>query len=464
MAASSASDSSSDVDGDDDDPFQQHLQQIEQWLAGGQPAHWNLAAEAVERLQQGLESTDVAAEELLKRRLALATARGHVERLRGNCQAALAAYRDALEMLAAGDYTREQRLMREANLWTCCGLAGLAGETAAEWSAALHSFDKSNALRDEIESPGQEVLWGQSAAWINRGEALEKLGGEENIRDAVLANQRAAECLAKFDLDQVPAFRSRMALTWMNRGELLATITEQGWADEAGQCQSAYAKAVEILRAGSNAGAVESRRLLAVCLANSSRSHLRLGDFGKAGVDQAREGLELILQERAGNADDPALLHLEMTLRATLCRTMALAADAGTAGVDCDQVTDEVETALEVATGAGELAGVIPVPLIAELFGCGAEVYARFQPEFLAEYLLEYLDPASQPPGALCRIEGCHAVAVSVLWREIGRFQKEGFAAAGSAEYDRRLSLLEDFQRCRTRLGEVREDLGLEGN
>ncbi len=461
MPQSSSSDSSSDIE---DDELQQQLQQVEQWLTTGETEQLNLAADAVEGLEQRLENADAEGERKLNHRLAVATARGHVERLRGDRESAVVAYAGALKLVAAGDYSTEERLLREANLWTCCGLAELAGESSAEWSSALKSFDKANSLRAEIESPGKEVLWGQSAAWINRGEALEKLGGEENIREAVVANQRAEECLADFDLDVVPAFRSRMALTWMNRGELLATITERGWADESRDCQAAYGKAVEILRKGSNAGAVESRRLLAVCLANSSRSHLRLGDFGKVGVDEASEGLELILEERAGNEEDPALLHLEMTLRVTLCRSMALAADAGTAGVDCDQVTDEVETALGVATGAGALTGVIPVPLIAELFGCGAETYSRFQPEFLAEYLLEYLDPASEPPGALCRIEACHEVAVSVLRREIGRFQKESFAAAGTAEYDRRLSLLDDFQRCRKRLGEAREDLGMEGN
>lgn len=463
MTQSSASESPSDVE-DGDDEFQQALQQIEQWLASGEAEHLNLAGDAVENLERRVDSADADRDGQRKYRLAVATARGHVERLRGDRESAVAAYAAALELVAAGDYSTEERLLREANLWTCCGLAELAGESAEEWSSALESFDKANALRSEIESPRNEVRWGQSAAWINRGEALEKLGGEENIRAAVVANQRAEECLAGFDLDEVPAFRSRMALTWMNRGELLATITERGWSDEASQCQAAYAKAVKILRAGSDAGAVESRRMLAVCLANSSRSHLRLGDFGTVGVDEAREGLGLILKERAGSLDDPALLHLEMTLRATLCRTMALAADAGTAGVDCDQVTDEVETALAVATGAGALAAVIPVPLITELFGCGAETYSRFQPEFLAEYLLEYLDPANQPPGALCRIEACHEVAVSVLWREIGRFQKEGFAAAGTTAYDRRLNLLDDFQRCRKRLGEAREDMGMEGN
>ncbi len=107
---------------------------------------------------------------------------------------------------------------------------------------------------------------------------------------------------------------------------------------------------------------------------------------------------------------------------------------------------------------------VIPLPLVAELFSCGAEVYAKFQPQFLAEYLLEYLDPESEPAGALCRIEACHEVAVSMLWREIGRFQKEGFAAASSEEYAHRLNLLDDFQRCRSRLAKVREDLGIQGD
>jgi len=466
MAQSSSSDSSSDIAGGDD--FQQQLQQVEEWLTTGRTEDLCLAADAVAGLEQRVENADVdadvAGDGQLKYRLAVATARGHVERLRGDRELAVAAYTGVLELIAAGDFSEEERLMREANIWTCCGLAELAADSAEEWSSALKSFDKAIELRGKIGSPRNEVRWGQSAAWINRGEALEKMGGEENIREAVVANQQAAECLANFDLDQVPAFRSRMALTWMNRGELLATISERGWGDEAADCQAAYGTAVKILQEGRNAESPESQRLLAVCLANCSRARLRLRDFGSAGIDEARKGLDLIVAQRAGNEDDPALLHLEMTLRATLCRTMALAADAGTTGIDTDLVTDEVEAALAVVAGTGDMVKVIPVPLVAELFGCGAEVYARFQPEFLAEYLLEYLDPAAAPAGALCRMEACHEVAVSVLWREIGRFQKAGFAAAGSAEYEHRLTLLDDFQRCRSRLSEIRVGLGMEGS
>jgi len=464
MDPSSSSEPSSETDGGNE--IQQRLQEVEQWLSSGQAEDLSLAADAVGKLEQRIDNAGEGGDgdARLTYRLAVATARGHVERLSGQLELAIAAYRGALELMAEGDFATEERLLREANLWTCCGLAELAGETEQEWSAALQSFDKANALRSEIESPRKEVLWAQSAAWINRAEVLEKLGGEENLREAVVSNQQAEQCLADFDLDEVPAFRSRMALTWMNRGELLATINEKQWGDETKACQEAYSNAAGLLRAASAEGQVENRRLLAVCLANSSRSHLRLGNFGIASVDEAREGLDLILQERAGNEADPNLLHLEMTLRATLCRSMALAADARTAGIDCDLVTDEVETALGVATEAGALSRGIPVQLIAELFGCGAEVYSRFQPEFLAEYLLEYLDPAGQPPGALCRIGVCHEVAASILYREIARFQEQDFATAGTAEYDHRLSLQESFQRCRTRLNEVREDLGMESS
>lgn len=431
------------------------LAEIEQGLPLADVGFLARSRERVAEWVSALEA-DATAPETARRALftALWTAAGHLDREAGRLSESVAAYDEALGRVKALDLTDELRNHREANLWTCRGLAQLAGETPGDWRAAMASFDEAIQRRSRQTEPDFDQCWGLAAAWMNRGEALEKLGGEDNLRAMANANETATTCLRDADLSRHPAIRTRLALAWMNRGRALAVLTERYGSGEGGLSLESYARAAEILRPGLEGGAVEPRRMLAVVLANLSRARLALNSAGTAeGEEEAREALSLIAEEEKS---DPRVAELGLVLRVTLCRTLGTLPGANERH---EEITDLAEEGLWNGGQAWERWQAPPsLPLvIGELFRCGAEAYQRHQPQFLAEYLLDHLDPErSRGRSVLSRLEPCHEAAVEILWRSIGQFQQGGFAGLGSEAFARHLDLFEEWQQCRQRLAEIR--------
>jgi len=95
------------------------------------------------------------------------------------------------------------------------GLDLLALETVSAWQQALACFDRALELRrgQPLEDrPWQR--WGLIVAWMNRADALHRLGRHEA---SLQAYDEAAAHLQLLPLETEPAFRWRLGLAWMNR-------------------------------------------------------------------------------------------------------------------------------------------------------------------------------------------------------------------------------------------------------
>lgn len=379
---------------------------------------------------------------------ALWTGMGHVERESGLLEEAVAAYDKALGTLG------EVRDARAGNLWIVRGLSQLSGPSPEHWRAAVASFDRAIALRESDGGQDFPLRWGLAAAWMNRGEALEKLGGEENLREMLGSNARAAELLTEADFDKGPVVRTRLALIWMNQGRALAVLTERFGAGEGEASLAAYARAADILRPGVEQGAVEPRRMLAVVLANLSRARLTLSPVGTPeGEREALEALSIVI---ADEESDPWGAELGLVLRVTLCRTLATLPGE----IRHEEITDLAEEGLGKGGQAwARWQGPPSLPVvIGELFRCGALAYQRHQPQFFAEFLLDHLDPERARSPVFLMVP-CHEAAEELLRRSIGQFQQSGFAGLGTEGFAKNLDLFEEWQQCRRRLAEIREAL-----
>lgn len=375
--------------------------------------------------------------------VSILTATGHVERALGNWDAAAKDYEEALSILLK--CPPEVVAKRSANLWTCHGLARLSGAKREDWESAVKSFDKAIEFRvAEQAADGSSTKWGESAGWMNRADALSKIGGESNLEDALTSLDPAIAILDRFDLDANPVFRTRIALAWMNRGNLLARLTLDYPHDYRGESIEAYEKAIAILRAGPIVEYPESRRMLAVALSNCSRARVQLYDSGQREHIE-KESFETLGLIETAELEDPEMARLMLTTRVTL----GFALDQEKA----DEITDIVEEGLREIQPFTAPYQDPNDELLGQLFWRGAKTYLDHFPQFLTEYLLEFLDPDDGDLHFAFSI-GCQEAAVQALWLGISEWKKSGFGS--KEEIDKNLNQIGEWQECRDRLASIR--------
>lgn len=422
-------------------------------MARGDTAALLAASQRIDRLEQWLGREDDAGDHgRSEAASSIQTARGHVERLHFRLDAAAAAYTKALAHLEHAGLELHHRSRRAANLQTYLGLTRLLGHTASHWAEAAGHFEESIRLRESDPERDEALLWGLSAAWINRGDALGRLAGSENLLEAIRCHETAAGLLADFDLAASPAYRSRLALCHLNIGAAKTELTLRHGRPEEESALDHYGQAATILRPGAETGIEESKRMLAVVLANTSRARSLL--FPTAFAESEKEAREALTWIDGYDAGDWELLNLDLTARLSLCVALRSKEDTPASS---PEITDIVEEGLAHLRRHLSLGGYLePFETVAgQLFRCGAEVYGSHMPRFLADYLLDHLDP-ERGSGGLERSPSCHEAAVKTLWAETGRLKREGFATLGTEDYERKAALEGEWHRCRERLAEVR--------
>ncbi len=438
------------------DRLHAELREVELALAVGDTASLLSAVRRLDDLERWLDGhPGKGGADWSEMASSVATARGHVERLHYRVDEASTAYEEALVHLGGSGLDPLRTARRSANLRTYLGLTRLLGHRPEDWAGAAAHFEESIRLREADPEPDETLRWGLSAAWINRGDALARLGGDDRIEEAIRSYEKASALLADFDLAASPAHRSRLALCHLNLGAAkteLAVRYASGGREEA---FAHYEQAAAILRPGAEGGIEESKRMLAVALVNTSRARMiHESADPSTSESEAREALRWIGTGDRDETDDWEMLNLELTARLTLCLALR-EQDDGPASAD--EITDLAEDGLRRLRRHLAIGGVLdPLDAVAgQLFGLGAETYARHLPRFLGDYLLDHLDPERDSSG-LERSAACHEAAVETLWRAIGDLKREGFTGIGTEAYERRVELEIEWDRCRERLAEIR--------
>ncbi len=386
----------------------------------------------------------------------VATARGHLERLHYRIEAAESAYAAALAHLEKSSLDDLRIARRSANLLVYQGLARLSGKDPADWKKAADRFEESIRLREADPERSEALLWGLSAAWMNRGEALSRSGEGDALEESIRCQEKARAILADFDLTARTDYRSRFALCHLNiaaaKVELTTRHARPGHADALAR----YSRAAEILRVAAGEGSEESKRVLAVVLTNSSRARLLL-DANDLAASEAEASEALRWMDGYG-ADDWEMVNLELTARCTLCLCLHAKGTEGAAAAEAAaEITNLAEEGLEKLARHLSVGGVPELfdPVAGPLCRFAAEAYARHMPRFLEEFLLEHLDPERGAAG-LERSGACHEAAVETLWAALGHLKRGGFSDIGTEAYERRVEREIEWDRCRVRLAEVR--------
>lgn len=394
-----------------------------------------------------------ASTERVRFQIALVTLQGHLARSRFQGDLAEEAYARALTLLPQAGFSPALASRRAASLKTYLGLNSLQGGNVVAWQKAALCFDQAIELHNRGGLDDIATRWGLAAAWMNRGDALGRIGGVENWEEKLRSNHRAGELLHDFPLGENPAYRTRLALCAMNQADACLDLAKWLGQNRSTEVITHFHKAIDTLREGVARGVEESRRVLAVALSNLARARLVLGltDYDVS-EGEVREALAL-LDQRSVDSLDPELVVLALTSRATLCRILVLADDPP----EWSEVGELAEEGLGLARRfiASEGGQGLVDSIITELFRSGAQAYMRGQPHFLVEYLLEYLDPSKESAFLASHLT-CHEIAVETLWNGSAQLQETGFLGMGTREYDQKQELQTKWYECRERLAQIR--------
>jgi len=225
-----------------------------------------------------------------------------------------------------------------------------------------------------------DCAWGLAAAWINRSDAMRRLGDPLLMPEAIRSLDRCIEAMGRVRLAERPEFVERLILAWINRATACGEIR-----DATGALESFMQ--VEAVFSAWGEDATPSRCFLLAML-HTNRALVRL-DAGEPALawQDARQGIEAL---KALEPGDALVSQAGIRARGALCRTLAECLDMRHAPSPLDdwiaQATDAVEEALSIMKRSG-----LAEPAAADLVRYGARIYRLCQPQFLAAFVREWL-------------------------------------------------------------------------
>ena len=285
----------------------------------------------------------------------------------------------------------------QASLFMEEGIRLLNSDNDAD--AAILYFDCALELRRQLPIGVPIHAYGLAACWLNRAEALTRLGPAQHAQ-TLQAYDEALVLLRALPLADDVRFSKRLAIAHQNRALVLAAQNPPATMEAIASLHDAvaaldHAEAMDV---------TERDYLLAVMwmnLANVQSSEDTLPS-DLAAREAARRTLALV---KACEHSDVAAAEAGLKARHVLCRIAARRLSGHpeneTDIADVHDATDLADEGLDLVR-EWERCGVDRFrSLASDLFRFGARVYAYYQPHFLDQFISEQLDPEQSPPAYL---------------------------------------------------------------
>ena len=319
---------------------------------------------------------------------------------------------------------------------------------------SIRSFDNAIECRRTFP-PGANpwIRYGLAAGWMNRGDALTRLGEPHHLALALAAYDEALGILQSLHAQPDTAFRQRTAIAWMNRG-----ITLQAFATEAASRRAirSFEQAEACLEALADTG--DNAQIRAAVSMNHANGLLQ---SETPNPTQACKSARKAISCSQG-AERQHLRSAEVGLKARYILCQALTwligehPDNGTRDPFFAEATDALDDGMELIRHWNASGSPLSQSIANDLFRFGARAYQAYQPHFLTEFLLETLEPqissgASKPSPQM------HLTAVEAIWQELRKISRNGFEMVSKPEFH---SLLDQLRRLRVadeRLTKLRE-------
>ncbi len=331
-----------------------------------------------------------------------------------------------------------------AKVWMKRGIALLSANDTAALPEALTCFEQALAIRREL--PFEESSWFRwllTACWMNRGDVLTRLGKPAELTAAVQSFDEAIFHFQKLPLAEDSRYRGRLALAWMNRSlALRAQATPESL--HAALLSLDHARAV--IEESVKAELPVNKTLLPTLLLNRAALLLEVSPPRMLEALQVAEEVLNLCQP----TEHLTLQSAELGLKARHVFCHAVAVLLETPPVDTSRADDWIMQATEKVDEAMQLTAIWEKEGAAgdfrsmrhELFRYGCNLLLAYQPHFMAEFLLDVLDPEQGSP-LLARDTALYQAGLEALDLAAAELRKRGPLDLGLKKMDRLIDMLE---------------------
>ena len=267
---------------------------------------------------------------------------------------AVAAYEQAVEQLRAPTDAHQLGIAHMNR--------GNALQKLSRWDDAVGAYDCAIVSLAPLAARNLAAANSTGAAWMNRGHARLLQGGPIALADALDSQNAAVARLQTLPLEQHPAHRLNLAGAWINRAQILLAVQPP----DAAEAQANASSAIELL--------LPMERTL------------------------------------------PPAAELSLKGHHVLCASLALRLRAGVNAELVSETGDAIDGAMNLIRHWEQQHPGAFRPLAVGLYHFGAGFYLTHQPQFLAEFLLETIDPANTA-GAIPNDPALHEIASQALAR-----------------------------------------------
>jgi tetratricopeptide (TPR) repeat protein len=309
-----------------------------------------------------------------------------------------------------------------ASAWINRGIALMHDGSGPSLRQSIRCFDKAIELRSTLL--GLDDPWFRYnliGVWINRGDALARFGDDAARAASLASYDEAIRLGSRMESDPRPKVAWRLALAHLNRG---ATLLQLGGNERLADAGCSFDSSIAAL------GASEDSQRLIAAYAWEGKAEV-LGHQGSDAEARtcARRAMALVSGLEPG-ALDATIVGLKARIALCANSWRALSA-AGGSTMDRNEAADALDAADEgLRIAFGWPATRQMESLIVELFRFGSLGYASLQPQFLGEFIGDFVKPTlSAELGSALR-----PLAIQALRNAIGKLAGDGLMRAGLSD------------------------------
>ena len=339
--------------------------------------------------------------------------------------------------------------------WLAYGQALEARQTPEAFAEAVRSYEVAITLLRPAVANGTTTPHTLAVAWMNRGNALHQIATPTDLADAIAAYDETITLLHSAPADDLPA-RNTLGAAWMNRG---LAAHRQATPVSILDAVRSHAEAIAVLSSLPLEENQTFRRNLAAALLSQANALLDAGqpEFLEAALADARAALEL-----AAPTETTALESADLAFKArrVLCDALGhLLTIHESAHLPLGPLTTEASDTVDAGLTLArhwETQGVLYFrPIAVHLFRFGTQLYRFNQPHFLAEFILENLDPEISA-GSLPVDGEFHLIAIEAITRSLDTLRRQPGLIFDHPDNDRRVQTWRDLKAAEARLAELR--------
>jgi hypothetical protein len=345
-----------------------------------------------------------------------------------------------------------------AAAWMRRGVVLLVLGSEQSLPESTRSFDESIRLRRELlaahKHPG--LAHAQASTFLGRGDALARQGGETNLRQALLSYDEAVTQFNTLPIRQAPQLMAQVIAAHGSRAAVFEALRTP---DAIAQAVQAH-RGIAALIVGTPAEKHPDFRLhLGAAHANAANL-LLVADAPSFDPAAARSEAEAAIQAVAGlERENPIAGEIAIKAGRGVYRAIAALIEMqgdGTAPREyLNAMSDAADDALALARH-WEAKGVARFrPLAIELFGFGAHLYVRHQAHFLAEFVLDHLDP-EQSADAFKDCPQMHGLATALVGDALRHFERDRMITTETRDVDRQIEIMQGLRHAAERLAALK--------